>query len=231
MNRVKESIAADLKTAGYKARQVTVKSNDAGYSTSITITIRDPAVDFSIVEEIERRYIHIDRDERTFEILCGGNTFVDIKVTDEVKEKWSEHYLLLVEAAINDLLDEHIGMRIDDRFVIFKDGPKYFKVHDEYHSWLPQSFYRPADIATDLYILTKGSKAIVTQQAAFRYWRRKVYDDNPVWRDPAGTFHTTAMVIDAAEHFKCASENRDTDIEQKMAGWAVEFATTLKNTA
>jgi hypothetical protein len=227
MEQVKRSIAADLKAAGYNSKQVSVRSNPAGYSTSIKITIRDPMVVYSAVEEIERKYTRIDRDERSYEILSGGNTFVDTKLTDEVRESWSANYLPLITKAISELKDEQHGVRIDARFTIFRNNRNDFKVWDEYDSWLRRSYYRAEDLAVDLYILTTGAQANVTHTAIFRYWSREISDDKNRWQDTVGEYSPTAMGEAAAVHFKCASEQGDTQLEKEIFDWAIDFVSQL----
>ena len=59
--------------------EVSVRSS-AG---SLRVTIKDPSVKRAIVEAIASPHEHIDRDERTGDILRGGNTFLTVEYSDE----------------------------------------------------------------------------------------------------------------------------------------------------
>ncbi len=231
MNSVKQSITNALKAAGYNAKQVSVRNRPGGLETSLTLTIRDASVNYMVVEQIGKNHKHVDRDERTYEILAGGNTYIHTKLTDEVRESWSASYLPLITKAISELKDERHGVPIDARFTIFRDSHNDFKVWDEYDSWLKMAYYRTQDLAVDLYILTTGTQAKVTHNAVFRYWSRQLSDDKNRWQDTVGEYSTTAMGEEAAVHFKCASDQGDTDIEKEIFDWAVDFVSKLPKKA
>lgn len=72
-------IREELKKLGWSNRQVSVKADSCGYSSSIRCTIKDLSVNKEKVEEICNQFVKIDRDEMSGEILCGANTYVDVK--------------------------------------------------------------------------------------------------------------------------------------------------------
>lgn len=76
-----DSVRAALKTAGFNARQVTVK---APSYQSIKVTVRDGAVSLSKVRAIALSFEVVRRCEASGEILGGGNTFVDVEYADAV---------------------------------------------------------------------------------------------------------------------------------------------------
>lgn len=86
------AIKRELKAAGYNTKSFKVSVKDCGYSTSAHVTIKDPAVKRSDVEKLLMHWDEIDRDERTGEILAGGNfyMFVDYEygLFDEVSAKY-----------------------------------------------------------------------------------------------------------------------------------------------
>ncbi|GGA92800.1 hypothetical protein [Puia dinghuensis] len=231
MNSTKQSITEALKKAGYNARQVSVRNRNGGYSSSLTITIRDASVNYEVVEQIGKNHKHVHYDEHSGEILSGGNTFVETDYTDQVRDIWAKKYSPLVDDAIVQLVDDNAGIRIDDRFTIFKDGRNNYKIWDEYDSWLPMHYYNPRDIAVDLYIRSTFTESNVTQTAVDRYWFRVIRGDEKSWKDSAGEYNTTAMGEAAAEHFHCKSENGDTDAEKNIFDWAVLFAERLPKAA
>ena len=73
-----DAIRKTLKEKGYNSRQVGVTYQVAGYSAIIRVTIKEPEIDKSEIENIVKGFNEIDRDERTGEILEGGNTFVSV---------------------------------------------------------------------------------------------------------------------------------------------------------
>lgn len=69
-------IRAALKKAGFTARQVSVKKGQGGYELVFYVTIRLSRIDKAEVEKIVRSFKSVDYDERTGEILAGGNCFI-----------------------------------------------------------------------------------------------------------------------------------------------------------
>lgn len=73
-----EAIRKTLKEKGYNSRRVGVTYQIAGYSAIIRVTIKESGIAKSEIENIVKHFNEIDRDERTGEILEGGNTFVSV---------------------------------------------------------------------------------------------------------------------------------------------------------
>lgn len=66
------AIRKELKEHGYNNRRVGVSYD--GYA--IRLNIKELAIDIKEIENIAMKYENYSRDERTGEILSGGNTFV-----------------------------------------------------------------------------------------------------------------------------------------------------------
>ena len=83
MDHAKETaikIRKDLKTKlGYSSRQVSVKVQNAGYSSAIWINVKSLDIALKPIEELVEGSESYERDERTLEILAGGNTFVFVQ--------------------------------------------------------------------------------------------------------------------------------------------------------
>jgi hypothetical protein len=225
MNRIKEKILGDLKAMGYNARQVSIKDRPGGLETALKITIRDPQVSYSAIEEIKQRYTSISRDEKTFEILGGGNTYIDIVLSDEVRQIWSDHYLSKVEAAIGQIKEDNKWVAIDERFSIFRERGNVYRVRDEYAGWLNIYYSRPMGIALDLYVLDVKLQEKIPQDFVFKYWSRRFWADKGIWRTSEGARDTATMVKDTAQHFQCKTEQGDSPKEKCISEWIGEFFT------
>ena len=68
------TIRDDLKQRGYSSRKIGVRFEFCGYSSVVILTVKDDTLDIEKVREWAKTYESIDRDERTGETLCGGNT-------------------------------------------------------------------------------------------------------------------------------------------------------------
>jgi hypothetical protein len=151
-----------IKEAGYNNRQVSVR-NDR--SSTYILTIRDSTVQYDKIKAIEQQYEQIDRCPATHEILLGGNTYIDIKLSENVRETWSAHYLPKINDAIGKLHDANHGQNIDERFIIYPAHfwpTSHFKVYDETASWLTHDYQDLTTLAIDLYILTQADKKPIT---------------------------------------------------------------------
>ena len=117
----RDLIAQAIKDAGYNTRQVSLRSRPCGYSWSFEITIRDPKIEVAQVEAIVGRFEKVDRDEGTGEILCGGNTFVDINISDEVRNIWAAKYMDQVVEVMANLTEEY-GKSIGSATLFLNNG-------------------------------------------------------------------------------------------------------------
>lgn len=81
---VAKTIRKNLKNdLGLNARQVGVRAPDV---YAVYVTVKDPAVDIKDVEKIAKAHESYERDERTGEIMTGGNTFVFVTYSDEARD-------------------------------------------------------------------------------------------------------------------------------------------------
>lgn len=87
-------IRKQLKTLGYSARDVSVRSDH----NSLDITIRRNGLDVKAIKAIANSHENVSRCEASGEILGGGNTFVFIRFDDEVTETMTQ----LVKKLAND---------------------------------------------------------------------------------------------------------------------------------
>lgn len=71
-----KALRQELKRHGYNSRKISVRCRD--YS-AIWVTINDLAIDSKEIEKIAHKFEVYQTDERTGEILCGGNLFVFVE--------------------------------------------------------------------------------------------------------------------------------------------------------
>lgn len=72
-------IREDLKQRGYNSRKIGVRYEFCGYSSAIRVTVKDDNIDIEEVRGWLKKYESIDRDERTGEVLQGGNTYISVR--------------------------------------------------------------------------------------------------------------------------------------------------------
>ena len=68
-------IRKKLKEAGFTSKDYSIRVRDAGFSTSVDIRVKNPRVRLSDIEQITKRYESVEHDERTGEVLEGGNIY------------------------------------------------------------------------------------------------------------------------------------------------------------
>lgn len=121
-----KAIKTALKAAGITSKQVSVSHRSAGYSDAWRIKIRDGNVSQLEVKTICKPFQVIDIEERTGEILMGGNDYITVEFEFGVCADGSE-YLDAVKTALSKLERDGQGERIEGtRWIIFKDGNRYF---------------------------------------------------------------------------------------------------------
>jgi hypothetical protein len=165
MSNKKTLITEAIKALGYNSRQVSVKDNGGSSNWSFDVTIRDASVNYEKLSKAVNRFEKIDRCEASYEILSGGNTYVTVRLSDEVQAKWSEPYVEKVQKAISGLKDDRYGEQIDDRFDIFMTGAggRIYKVWDNNYKqegrgmWLHMDYCNPQQIALDIAIIYQNS--------------------------------------------------------------------------
>lgn len=84
--------------AGFSARQVTVRQRH----NTLHVTIRCPSVSLTRVTEIAGGWEVVRRDHATQEILCGGNTFVDVQYVSTLVAPIKSAILAVLESAPDD---------------------------------------------------------------------------------------------------------------------------------
>ena len=86
MYNTKALLTAEFKKLGYNSRKISVRKQCNGYSDAFYVTIKDINIDIEQIEKICKRFESYEVDERTQEILCGGNTFVFVEYDKKIPE-------------------------------------------------------------------------------------------------------------------------------------------------
>lgn len=90
MNIMSNEIKKELAKAGIDIKQISVRHRWCGYSESYWVEIKSRDIDRELVRKICSQFEEVDRDERTGEILMGGNTYVWVDYCWEIRRK--EYY-------------------------------------------------------------------------------------------------------------------------------------------
>lgn len=109
-DELSDRIRQELKKAGYKVpSEISVRllKKDA-FSNRYDVTIKTFKVDKNDVEKIVKKYENVDYDERTGEILSGGNNYVFVQYDWDLKSK-EEKRLEKMESEIIQKALEHQG--------------------------------------------------------------------------------------------------------------------------
>lgn len=126
-----------LKENGIDTKNISVKGSNCGYSESYNIAIKDININIEKVRELVKTFESYERDERTGEILEGGNTYIFVNYDYSTLKLANEKYNNIVLDIINKKLKEHCKQDIDawnngdgvlkisNNIIIFRDGNTY----------------------------------------------------------------------------------------------------------
>ena len=126
-----------LKENGIDTKNISVKGSTCGYSESYEITIKDININIEKVRELLKTFESYETDERTGEILEGGNTYIFVNYDYNTLKLANEKYNDIVLDIINKKLKEHCKQDIDawnngdgvlkisNNIIIFRDGNTY----------------------------------------------------------------------------------------------------------
>jgi hypothetical protein len=127
--RPADALRVALKAAGFNARRVSVR---ADHST-LRVTVRDASVSLTQVAAIANAFEVVRRDHASGEILCGGNTFVEVEYDAAIVAPIKAAILAVLEQSPDDeSLTIPGGYRVVK--VTRERGATYF---DEVRIWGP----------------------------------------------------------------------------------------------
>lgn len=131
-----------MKENGIDIKNISIRHSYFGYSDGFDVTIKDININRKKVEHLLNKYESIDRDERTGEILAGGNTYIDVYYDyDSIQEKLGEYnskILDYISKKLNEESEENkqgylngsLCLRLSDNVICFKENNQII-VRDE----------------------------------------------------------------------------------------------------
>lgn len=126
---IADNIRKDLKAKGIKVPgQVNVRTRRGGLSNAYDIIIKDLKVDADELRKIVKKYEDIDYDERTGEILSGGNTYIFIKYDDTAERDEQRRLQKTVEQLVDQaMMDKGREVKLKNgyTFGVFTDTKDY----------------------------------------------------------------------------------------------------------
>lgn len=128
-------IRKTLKESGFTSKAVSVRVRAALYDTSVNITIKNPLVRISEVEEIVKRFSEVDYDEHSGEILAGCNVYVHCQYEYGIFKEAAADLLPVAEMVLNNK-EKYSGHAIADNkgksvHIIYYQGVQWTLVEFE----------------------------------------------------------------------------------------------------
>jgi len=102
-----------LKANGIDTKKISIRMQ--GYTDDcFLIKIKDENINIDDVKDIIKKYEIVDRDERTGEILAGGNQYIFVEYDYKLREDVNNKY--------NDIINNKIEKAKKDNINIFNNG-------------------------------------------------------------------------------------------------------------
>lgn len=162
MKEKAKELRKELKALGISNKDVSVRVSPCTYSEAMDVTIKNLSVDIRKVEELALKYERIDRDERSGEILSGGNEFVEVKYDWQILAKESKKYFSAAEGVLKTELEQGKGITISNtdkhKLVFWRGNPNQIAVHNAttfgiaYDKWAKFPAYNKEALAQSLTI-------------------------------------------------------------------------------
>lgn len=131
-----------LKQHGIDSSKISIKRENCGYSESYHIKIKDITIDKNEVENILKKFEYYTRDEKTCEILEGGNTYIFVEYDYNTLNEANNQYNNLIIDLINDELKKHVkvdieawengngAVRISENIMIYRENINWYSVRN-----------------------------------------------------------------------------------------------------
>lgn len=106
-------IRKTLKENGYTSKDVSVRVRAALYDTSVNITVKNPLVRLSEVENIVKKFSEVEYDEHSQEILAGCNVYVHCQYEYGIFKEAAQTLLPIAEMVLSNK-EKYSGHAIAD---------------------------------------------------------------------------------------------------------------------
>lgn len=106
-------IRKTLKESGFTSKDVSVRVRSALYDTSVSITVKNPIVRLSEVENIVKKFSEVDYDEHSQEILAGCNVYVHCQYEYGIFKEAAQALLPIAEMVLSNK-EKYSGHAIAD---------------------------------------------------------------------------------------------------------------------
>lgn len=160
-----QQMKQELKQKGFDTKQISIRKRDAGYSVAYDVEIKSPYIDKDKVERIVNKHQYYDTDERTGEILAGGNTYVftkyDYDAFNDVAKKYQPKAKQYIEK-VNSIEEGYgVPLKENKNANLFKDGNKYMIFYkDEEGVQHHRDIYSEENLSKRLFQLEKFGKIV-----------------------------------------------------------------------
>ena len=105
---------------GYKAKDISVREQNGGYNETFYITLKSPYINTKDIDKVVAKYQSYETDERTGEILSGGNVFIFTKFGDGVYNEVIQNHLVEANELINKFNETTSAIRLNDKIILMK---------------------------------------------------------------------------------------------------------------
>lgn len=110
-------IRAAYKKKGWSAKDISVRVSYPGYEQAIDIRVKNPDITEADAREVAEPYESIRYDERSGEILQGGNLMISVRLDYEAEEE-GQRLLIPTAKRITEELEKDVAYDLADGFYI-----------------------------------------------------------------------------------------------------------------
>lgn len=126
---INSAVKSELKAAGYNVKDFRISVKDALYDGVIRVTVKNPLVKPSDIKELLGHWESYEIDQRTYEILQGGNTYVFVQYDLHAFDNLPAEYTERAAAVLGDM-EQYDGREIATNesgasLHLLQDGTRY----------------------------------------------------------------------------------------------------------
>lgn len=126
---INTAVKSELKAAGYNVKDFRVSVKDSLYDGVIRVTVKNPLIKPSDIKKLLDHWESYEIDQRTYEILQGGNTYVFVQYDIHAFDNLPAEYIERAAAVLGDL-DRYDGREIaanenGTSLHLLQDGSRY----------------------------------------------------------------------------------------------------------